>query len=346
MKGLEKIETQLQILKAELTDKQGQAFFIGFGVLVFIWFMAYAIGASYFGSILFSALLFGMMGVAWNFLGGYTGYQSYGHAMFFGIGAYTTIVLAVKYSVTPWIGILIGGALALGFGILISFPLFRLTSSWFCLGTIVIPEILRQVFKFWPLVNKAYGIQFPFMATSADQLYYLQFYSPFPYFWLVVGWIGIELLVMYVLLKGKTGYYLKSIRENEMTAKSIGINVFKYKTIAMAVSSFFTGIAGGLYVVRVGFMDPPTAFDLISISVMMLIAALLGGMGSLVGPIIGGLILIPIRNYIRGWFSASQFLGLYFVIIGVVLAIISTFFPSGITGWLKKKGYWFKKEVE
>lgn len=289
-------------------------------------------------SALFLCVLYSIMSMAWNFLGGYAGQVSFGHAVFFGVGAYTTMVLLLYYEVTPWIGIPIGGLLAALTGLGLSF-LFRLKSHWFSLSTLATVTIFLLLFQeFAP--GRAAGLQVPIVPREKE-FYYLRYAGAYYYIYLALAYLAVELLLMRYLVKRDIGYYLQAIREDEETAMSLGINPFKYKVLAMLVSSFFMGVAGGIYTVRFRFVDPYCVFDILLISIYPVIASLLGGMYTFWGPVIGSFVFVPIFEYVRSNIVTAfpRYYGLHFLVAGIILFFISLRVPRGIVGWLESKGY-------
>lgn len=287
---------------------------------------------------LYLCVQYSIMAMAWNFLGGYAGQVSFGHAVFFGIGAYTTMILLLFYEVTPWVGIPIGGILAALTGLGLSF-LFRLRSHWFSLATLALVTIFLLLFQeFAP--GRAAGLQVPIVPPEKE-LYYIRYAGAYYYTYIALGYLALELLIMNYLIKRDVGYYLQAIREDEETAMSLGINPFKYKVLAMLVSSFFMGIAGGIYTVRFRFVDPYSVFDLLLISIYPVIASLLGGMYTFWGPVVGSFVFVPIFEYVRSNIVTAfpRYYGLHFLVAGVILFVISLRFPQGIVGWLESKGY-------
>lgn len=290
---------------------------------------------------LYFCVQYSIMSMAWNFLAGYAGQVSFGHAVFFGVGAYTTMVLLLFYNVTPWVGIPIGGVTAALLGLGLSF-LFRLRSHWFSLATLALVTIFLLLFQeFAP--GKAAGLQVPIVPPEKE-FYYLRYAGAYYYIYLALAYLGIEVLVMNYLVKRDIGYYLQAIREDEETAMSLGINPFKYKVLAMLISSFFMGIAGGIYTVRFRFVDPYCVFDILLISIYPVIASLLGGMYTFWGPVVGSFIFVPIFEYVRSNIVTAfpRYFGLHFLVAGIILFLISLKVPRGVVGWLEDRGY-FKR---
>jgi len=299
----------------------------------------------FIANTIFMCLLYAIMAMAWNLLAGYTGYLSFGHAAFFGLGAYTTMILMLYYDITPWIGIWFGGLLTALSALALGFPLFRLRSHWFALATIAVAETFKLVFIVWPYVGAAYGLQSPIVAPEKS-LWYIQYAGPFIYIYIALIIFVIELTILYLIITSRTGYYLMAIREDEDVSKTIGINTLKYKMFSLMVSAFFTGIAGGVYVIRFRFIDPFTVFNLITISIYTAVGGIIGGVYSFIGPIIGSFVFIPLTEYVRVFIVARlpEYYGLHFFSVGILLLVISLLYPAGITGYLERKGY-LKKRI-
>jgi len=292
----------------------------------------------FIANMMFLALMYAVAAIAWNLLMGYTGQLSLGHAVFFGVGAYTAIILAVYYDVTPWIGMFVAGAMAALVGLGLGVPFFRLRSHWFTLATIAAGEIFKLVFNNWSYVGSSAGIQMKIVEKRT--LYYLQYAGSYVYIYVALLVLAIELVVLYLVVTSRIGFFLQAIREDELTAETLGINAFKYKMIAMALSAFFTGMAGALYSIRYHFVEPAAVFDVITVSTYIAVAGIIGGMYHFAGPFIGAFIFLPAAEYVRATVVARfpRYYGLHIFVLGVILLLVSLFAPEGIMGWLEKKG--------
>lgn len=301
--------------------------------------MLYLADMPFIANMMFLSLMYSIAAMAWNLLAGYTGQLSLGHAIFFGVGAYTTIVFTLYYNVTPWLGMFIAGVVAALIGLGLGVPLFRLRSHWFTLATIATGEIFKLVFNNWSYVGGSAGLQMK-IVPRGEELYYLQYAGPYVYIYIALLILAIELLVLYKIVTSRVGFYLQAIREDELVAKTLGINTFKYKLVAMGVSAFFTGMAGALYAVRFRFVDPTAVFDIITVSTYIAIASIVGGIHSFVGPIIGAFILLPAAEYVRITIVAAfpRVFGLHVFVLGVILLIVSLFTPEGVIGRLERMG--------
>ncbi len=339
-KGRGKGNIVISSLREGLSGRKGIYFLIVSVILLIAPIIFWKMNLPFPANALLLSLMFSITAMAWNLLEGYTGQLSFGHAVFFGVGAYTTMILMLYYRVTPWIGMFVGGFMAALVGLALGIPLFRLRSHWFALATIAVGEIFKLIFISWDYVGGSAGLQAP-IVPEGQELYYLQYAGSYAYIYLALGILGLEMLVLYPLVKSRTGYYMQAVREDENAAMSLGINPFKYKMIAMFFSALFTGIGGGIYTVRYGFIDPFAVFDLITVSVYITIAGILGGIYSFIGPIVGSFIFVPASEYVRVYIVSRfpRFYGLHVFVLGLILLIISLVAPEGIMGWLEKKGY-------
>jgi len=309
------------------------------GILLTLPVIFMVLNVPFAANALFLALLYSVMTLGWNILGGYGGQVSFGHAVFFGVGAYTTICLLLFYEITPWMGIFIGGALAAITGLGLGVPFFRLKSHWFSLATLASITVFQLAFQVLAPGGSA-GLQVPIISPE-KQLYYMRFAGPYVYIYVTLAILAIEVIVLTYLVKGRIGYYLQAIREDEDAAMVMGVNPFKYKMIAMTLSAFFMGIAGGIYAMRFRFIDPYCVFEMILISIYPVIAALLGGMYYFWGPVIGSFIFLPLVEYVRSNIVSRfpRYFGLHYLVAGIILLAISLWLPKGIMGWLEEKGY-------
>lgn len=280
--------------------------------------------------------LYATMGHAWNIIGGYTGQVSLGHAIFFAFGAYTTAVLFVYYGVTPLIGIWIGALVATGAGLLLGAATFKLRYHYFAMATLAAALIVSVVFKRWKFVGGSTGISYPL--AQLNTLYSFTFGGKLQYYY-ITGVVALCVtLLMYRLDRSKLGIYLKAISMDEEAARNTGINTYLYKLYAMGLSAFITGITGGLYAQYILYIDPPSTLSVLR-NIDMIMVAIIGGVGTVFGPIVGALVFVPVREYTRTALSGSA-TGLGWVIFGFVLLAISLYRPGGILN--KYTGGWNK----
>ena len=270
--------------------------------------------------------LCGTMGHGWNILGGYAGQVSLGHAVMFAAGAYTTAILFVYYGITPIVGIPVGGVVAAVVGLALGAATFRLRYHYFAMATLAAALIVRVIFFRWEWVGGATGIEYPF--AELGTLASLTFRGNLPYYYLIGGFALLTTLFVYVMDRSKLGTYLKAINMDEEAAASAGLNTFRYKSYAMALSSLITGVCGGLYAQYVLYIDPASTLRLLR-NIDIIMVAIVGGIGTVLGPLVGAGVFITVREYTRTSLSGTQ-TGLGYVIFGVVLLFISMYRPGGI----------------
>ena len=270
-------------------------------------------------------LLAAISASAWNIVGGYAGQVSVGHAMFFGLGAYAPLLCYKLYGWTPMAGIPLGVILSIALAILIGIPTFRLTGHYFSMATIAVAELIRIYFGTWDLVGAAIGLQGP---ATARGWWDLTFRSELPYYYIFLATLAVLLLFTYLMERRRFGYYLRAIKAGERAARSLGVPVQQTKIRALVFSAVFTSIAGSLYSVKTGFIDPESGFGIL-VSVQMVIIAALGGAGRLYGPLIGALILIPLQTVTNTWFGGGG-TGLTFILYGGIIVLIARYEPGGI----------------
>ncbi|MFM1653756.1 branched-chain amino acid ABC transporter permease [Brevibacillus sp. B_LB10_24] len=281
--------------------------------------------------ILFYAAVSG----SWNILAGYAGQLSLGHAIFFGLGAYTSTLLFMTWGVSPWIGMCAALALCMLVGACIGYPCFRLKGPFFTLATLAFSEVIRLVASFWKeLTNGAVGLNIPFQAGFSS----LMFRGKEPYYYIALGILCLVIAVTYWIDRSKIGAYLIAIRENEEAADALGIPISRYKLYAVLISSGLAGITGVFYAQYILFIEPEAMFN-VNFSVQVALISIIGGMGTVFGPVLGAVLMIPLNELLRSAFSGLN--GLNFFLYGIVLILVVSFIPNGILptlrGWLDKK---------
>ncbi len=267
---------------------------------------------------------------SWNMVGGFAGVLPLGHAVFIGTGAYTSTILSLQYGVSPWIGMLVGGVLSMGIGVLIGLPTFKMRGAYFALATIAFAEGMRVMVEnldyLGPFnLNGPRGLQIPpldfgfvnFMFKGKEPYYYI----------ILIMLIGV-LALTWIISRSKLGYYLNAGGEEPEAAMALGVNVARAKLIAMAMSSFLTALAGTFYAQFSLFIHPKSIISL-DLSFEIAFIALIGGRGSIAGPLLGALLLRPVSDFSRIYFG-DVFPGLHLVIFGVILILVMIYQPRGI----------------
>ncbi|HXU88201.1 MAG TPA: branched-chain amino acid ABC transporter permease [Methylomirabilota bacterium] len=300
---------------------------LGAAVLVLVALPAFP---SLFGSYavtLFTLIFFyGFLGQAWNVVGGYAGQLSAGHAAFLGIGAYTAALLSVERGLTPWIGMLIGGALAAALGGLIGFLGFRfgLRGFYFVLLTVAFSEICRVIAGNTEAVGGALGYYITFTGNPRQ----FQFQDTRAYYYIALALMLAATVLMAWLERRRFGVYLAAIREDETACEAAGVNTFKYKMLAMVLSAFLTGVGGTFYAFYLFSLQPNTVFG-VPLSVEIIIRPIVGGAGTVLGPVVGSFILSPLAEVARYYFAQGGWHGAHLIVYGALLIAVVLFLPEG-----------------
>jgi len=275
-------------------------------------------------------LWYAYLTTSWNLVGGFAGVLPLGHATFAGIGAYTSSVLFIHYGLTPWVGMFAGALLAAIVGVIIGAPTFRLRGAYFALATIAICESLRVVLenmqKFLGFdINGARGILLPLKGHSPINY---QFLDKRYFYYVILVMLAIIFYITYRIARSKLGYYLVAGGEEKEAAEALGINVAKCKLIAMAISTFFTALGGTFYMQLVHYIYPRGIVSL-DLSFEIAFIAIIGGRGTLLGPIVGAVLLVPAAELTRTYLGGS-YEGVHLMLYGAVLMAVMLFKPRGI----------------
>jgi branched-chain amino acid transport system permease protein len=273
------------------------------------------------------ALLIALVGQGWNLLGGYGGQYSFGHAAFFGTGAYVTGILQMRYGVNAWAGFIIGIAAGALVGAVIGALSFRsgLKGSYFALVTLAFAEVLRIVASVAPITGAGVGTLIKLDLRSEA----FQFQSRAPFYWIVLGMVGVSLILTRMIEDSRFGAYLVAVRENEDAARALGVDATIVKLCAMTISAAITAAAGCFYAQYYLFIDAGIAYGP-WISIEGLLAPIIGGIGTVFGPLLGALVVKTLGELTKLVTGGAP--GLDLVIYGSVLIVVVAFAPRGIAG--------------
>jgi len=280
--------------------------------------------------ILILVYFYAYLTTSWNLVGGFAGVLPLGHAAFVGIGAYASTILSLQYGVSPWLGMIVGGVLASLVGILIGLPTFKMRGAYFALATIAFGEGLRVMVEnidyIGPLnINGPRGLQIPPLKTGMGEF---MFTAKEPYYYIILIMLAGVLLLTGWISRSKLGYSLNAGGEEPEAAMALGVNVAKAKLVAMALSSFLTALAGTFYAQFTLYIHPKSIISL-DLSFEIAFIALIGGRGSIAGPVLGALLLRPVSDFSRIYFG-DTLPGLHLVIFGVILILVMIFQPRGL----------------
>jgi len=310
-----------------MRKKQLALIVLGIIFLIFPWIVP----SHYYLHLMIIALMWVVIGSSWNLLAGYTGQVSFGHAIFFGTGAYTAGILATKLGMSPWWGMMFGGIISMLIGLFVGWVCFRLRGPYFALATLAGGEIFRLIATNWEsLTDGMVGI-----------LIIQTFRSKIPYYYIALVLAAFCIYFIHLVMKTKWGYYFVSIREDQDAAESLGINTTLYKNVSLLISSFFTGMAGAFYMNYMAFIDPEVVYSLHYISIMSILVGIVGGVATIMGPAVGAFVMVGVQETFR-----SAFFGLapkwisqgHALVFGLLVVFVIMFLANGIVGdWSKIK---------
>jgi len=285
-----------------------------------------AVLSSYAVTLFILIFFYGFLGQAWNIVGGYAGQLSVGHAAFVGVGGYTAAMLSIETGLTPWLGMLVGGALAALLGAIIGYLGFRfgLRGFYFVLLTVAFAEICRIAVSNIDAVGGPLGLYITFTGDPRQ----FQFQDSRVYYYIALALMLVATAAAWAIERRRFGIYLAAIREDEAAAEALGVNAFKYKMLAMIVSSFLTGLGGTFYAFYLFSLQPNTLFG-IPLSVEIIIRPIVGGAGTLLGPILGSFILTPLAELSRLYLGQGGLHGAHLIAYGVLLIGVVLFLPEG-----------------
>jgi branched-chain amino acid transport system permease protein len=275
--------------------------------------------SSYVMHLLILVIMWSVIGMAWNLLGGYTGQVSFGHAAFFGTGAFTAGMLYSKLGISAWWGVPASVVVTAGFALAIGYICLRLRGPFFALATLAIGVIMRIVAENIKVTGGDLGIMIR-ERTWVEKTWY--------YYIILVIAVG-TFIAIKKIVESKLGYYFVAIREDQDAAESLGINTTLYKTLALVLSAVFTGFAGAFYMNYMGYIDPKVVFALHDISIVTIMVVMVGGVATYWGPIVGAVIMVLLAEFIR----SLPYIGTaHLTFFGILLIVIIIFLPNGIVG--------------
>ncbi len=279
----------------------------------------------YTQNLIILTILYAGLSQAWNILGGYCGQISLGHALYFGIGAYVSTLLFTTLNIPPTIGMIPAGLAAAAIALLVGWPCFRLSGHYYAIATVVVGEIAYLLFLNWDFVGAATGVTIPFHGQNWVNLQFRTTKLPFHY--LCLGFAALTWLTAWFIEGSKWGYAWRAMRDDVIAARSLAVRVFPAKMAAAAISGFFTGVGGAIYAQYVGYIDPDSVLAG-TFSILIALPAVLGGLGTLWGPLIGAAILIPTSELTRSYIGGAG--GVDLMIYGGLIVIVSLARPAGL----------------
>ena len=285
----------------------------------------------YFIHLAILTILYAYLGACWNLLGGYTGLSCFGQSAFYGVGGYTSTFLLIQWNLSPWLGMLAGGMIAILVGLVMGYLSFRykLRGWYFSLVTLAFSEIFQiAATNFFP--GGAAGLYVP---LRQNQLLFYQFANKTANYYIILSLLLLILLLTHLITKHRLGYFFKAIRDDEEVAESLGVNLMKYKLVAMSISAFFTALGGTFYIQYLLFIDPEIAFRM-EVTIEMVLRPLVGGIGTLGGPVLGSLLLTPLSEICNVLLGGRR--GIHLIFYGIILIMVILYTPKGLLSLVKR----------
>ncbi|WDM60013.1 branched-chain amino acid ABC transporter ATP-binding protein/permease [Pseudomonas sp. NEEL19] len=301
--------------------------YLSLAALSLLLVIPFAAGSSFVFHLFILICSYAALASAWNIVGGFAGQLSLGHAVFYGAGAYVSTLLMLHLNLSPWIGMFVGAAVSVVLAVAISWPCFRLRGPFFALATIAVLEVIRLlVINQHDLTGGAAGLAVP-LKLGAE---WMLFRARWPYLLIAFGFLAITLLVSWKIKHSRLGYYLIAVREREDAAQAVGVNAVKVKLIAVILSAALTSLIGSFHAMYLTFIEPGAMFSL-ELSIQIAMFALIGGLGTLSGPLIGTVIVLPLAELARGWLGDAGS-GVHGLVYGLVLVAFVLTIPQGLVG--------------
>jgi len=331
--------------------------FMPLALLIVLLVFPIAVQNAYYQHLMILVLMWVVIGSGWNVIAGYTGQVSFGDAAFFGTGAYTAGLLAHHFQISAWWGMAFGGFMAMAVAFPFGWICFRLRGAYFALASLALNEVCRHIATVAePLTEGMVGILI--MPT---------FLSKLPYYYIALALAVFSVVCVQVVMRSRWGYYFLSIREDQDAAESMGIDSHRYKMVSLNIAAFLTGMAGALFMNYMGFIDPEVVFSLHDISIMAILVGIVGGVGTIYGPVVGAFVMVGVHEFFRtGFFGLFKGLAAltgsdYLIVVakyvshahvlgfGILVVLVILLLPNGIVGdWNKLVGRFFpgnKKET-
>jgi branched-chain amino acid transport system permease protein len=318
--------------------------FAPIGLLFILIIFPFVVRNDYHQHLMILVLMWVVIGSGWNLIAGYTGQVSFGDAAFFGTGAYTAGLFAHKLSISAWWAMAFGGLAAMAVAFPFGWICFRLRGAYFALATLALNEIMRHIATVWEsLTEGMVGI-----------LILQTFISKRPYYYIALGLAVMSVISIQTVMGSKWGHYFVCIREDQDAAESIGINTHFYKMVSLNIAALLTGMAGSLYMNYMGFIDPEVVFSLHDISIMAILVGIVGGVGTIYGPVVGAFVMVAVHEFFRtgffGFFDkvaaltgldsinavAKYVMEAHVLAFGILVVLVIRLLPNGIVGDLGK----------
>ena len=319
--------------RGPLVARRRREIVLGVAILVLLGVLPLAVHSAYLRGLIVLTLLYAGLSQAWNILGGYCGQISLGHALYFGIGAYTSTLLFTRLGISPLLGMFAGGLLSGGAAFLVGLPCFRLSGHYYVIATLVIGMMAALLAANWDFINAAQGITIPFHTESWTDLAFRTAILPFHY--VMLAYAALIWIIAWLIEGSRWGFFWRAVKDDVAAARSLGISITPSKLAAAAISGAATGIGGALYAQYVGFIDPDSTLDL-SLSVLIALPAVVGGIGTLWGPLLGAAVLIPVQQLSVAWLGSAAG-GIDLMVYGALIMALALARPEGLVSFFSAR---------
>ena len=313
-----------------ITRGRRRQLIVGGVVLALVALLPLVVKDVYLQNLIILTILFSGLSQSWNIIGGYCGQISLGHALYFGVGAYVSTLLFIQLGITPLAGMFVGGLVGGLLSLVVGWPCFRLSGHYYAIATVVVGEIGYLLFLNWDAVGAASGLYVPFTTESAINLQFRT--TKVPWHYVVLAFAATTWLVAWIIEGSRWGFSWRAVKDDVTAARSLAVRVFPSKMAAAAISGFLTGVGGAIYAQYVGFIDPDSIMAA-SLSILIALPAVLGGVGTLWGPLIGSALLIPLSELSRSYLGGSGS-GIDLMIYGALIVIVALARPQGLVSLL------------
>jgi len=300
-------------------------------VLVFLICLPLIVRGTYYRHILIFTLMYIVLAQAWNLIGGYAGQIALGNTVFFAIGAYTSSILLERADLTPWVGMWVGAFLAVVVSLALGFVVLHLRGHYFAMATIALGEIARLSFSNWRFVGGAQGISLPIHSPS---LYYMQWANKVPYYYIILTMAVLVTLLVHRLHNSRFGFYAKAVKLDEVAARNRGINAFRLKQLAFALNAFITALVGTFYAQYIMYISPSSILLLV-MSILIAVIAIVGGVGTVAGPILGAVFIFPLTEFLRAELGGLA-MGLNYILFGAAAIFVVLVEPFGFVALVSR----------
>ena len=299
----------------------------GLGMLALLMVLVLVKDNPYYLTLLIVTYIFAGLATAWNIIGGFGGQFSLGHGVFFAAGAYVVAILYTRYHVSPWLGLIPAMAVAAVIAGLISAPIFRLRGPFFAIATMALNQIALVLVNYSGFLGGPRGVTIKYEPSLANMI----FEEPWQYALVTLIFCALAVAVALLVRRSRLGYYLMAVREDEDSARSTGISAFTVKLYGMLISSALTGIGGGIFAMYVLYIDPPSVFNLQEVGVRFALLTLIGGVGTIAGPVVGAFLITPLASYLRGALTTFR-PGTHLIVLALIMILAPLFMRRGIVG--------------